>query len=162
MKCVGVTPIFLYLFDHGWDGIGENDTQVDKGGIQLGGTDPNHTDNWYTVAGPTKDYPNDSSLKEFAQDLGKFTNVGTTINIRSCYGGLFAQEVAQWSGRTTTGWTGKVVKSAPSGDRTAGYVGYDNYVEYNDDGTLSSSELAYYYYGNAGPGPWRILPNGGH
>jgi len=31
---------------------------------------------------------------------------GTTIHLRCCYGGLFAEDVALWSDRQTTGWTG--------------------------------------------------------
>jgi len=37
------------------------------------------------------------------------TNEGTTIHLRSCYGGRIAMNVAQASGRRTTGWTGEVL-----------------------------------------------------
>jgi hypothetical protein len=133
----------------------------------LGGTHPNHEDNWYTIDGPSPDDPDNEnihSLKDFAEKLGLATKDGTTINFRSCHGGLIAGEVAKWSGRPTTGWTGEV-KSYPYGkpeDGKAAYYGQDVYLIYDSNGNLVDSISASVYYGNYGEDHPKAWPNKGH
>jgi hypothetical protein len=92
----------VYLFDHGWNGA---DPDGDGGadalpGMQLG-------DTFYSVneSDPNLD-SNGYNFLHFAKQLEGVTNSKTTINLRCCYGGVFADKVAAYSHRTTTGWTG--------------------------------------------------------
>ena len=95
----GVDITEIYFADHGWDGRcrdGLDLWQCDEGGLELG-------DQLFTP----RDYDvNEYSLKDFAEMLTGVTDAATTIHLRSCYGGLIADRIAEWSNRTTTGFTG--------------------------------------------------------
>ena len=123
---VDVTDV--YFIDHGWNGKYPNpDTgeyeQWDDGEVSLG-------DEWYLANAPS-DYEyanNEYSLKDLVGAIAKVTKAddpttegydGTTLNFRGCYEGLVADEVAAWSGRRATGFTG------PLSPRVSNYPGYD-------------------------------------
>jgi RHS repeat-associated protein len=107
----------VYFFDHGWVAADPDDpsSEVSEGGFSLG-------DEWYLTDGvkcPLS--PMGGTMKEFAERLGLLLNadayavngetayIGPTIHLRSCYGGRFADEFANWSGLQTTGWTEQVI-----------------------------------------------------
>ena len=147
----------VYFFDHGWGG-GNNlpgEPRDLPAGLELG-------DSYYSVAGPTKVDPGHQNLKDFADRLGRVlrtpnpvtgNRVATTINLRSCYGGTFADEVATWSGCITTGWTDEVVGAVvPEGlDPDSpwlstgfgpDYSGTGQYLTYAPTGSGGQAELA--------------------
>jgi len=107
----------IYFFDHG---VFEKDCHA----VTLG-------DDYYTLEGPTKEHPGDQPLQKFAEDLGTVTNEGTTLNFRGCYEGNYAGKIADWSNRTTTGFTGLVYPYVSDyGEHSADdneYPGYDYY-----------------------------------
>jgi len=148
----------VYILDHGWNGedwdVAEDGTKTltkqCEGGISLG-------DEWYTISGPN-DYspgrPGDYSLKDFGEGLKEVTRAddpttpeydGTKIHLGGCYGGLFADEMALWTDRRVTGFTGPVramqnlcglnyvglAKEPGADDDEPGY----EYVEYDPGGS---------------------------
>jgi len=113
----------LYFYDHGWNGEalfepeGERSywERVDEGGLTIG-------DEWFTVKGPEGYYPEDYYLEDFADMLRTMLKAddpdtedydGTTVHLRSCYGGLIADEMAEWSGLEVTGYTDLIYNTPP-------------------------------------------------
>jgi RHS repeat-associated protein len=114
MKDYGQDVTEVYFFDHGFDGMEWNQEEFEKGHDGYSLVNPGITlgDELYSVLAPSDKYPGDLSLKEFAEGLKTATNEGTTLNFRGCSEGLIAKDVAAWSGRTTTGFTGSVYPKA--------------------------------------------------
>jgi hypothetical protein len=104
MQYANVDITEIYLFDHG----------AADDGMELG-------DTFYSLAGPSDQNPQDQSLQKFAEKAGSFLKHddpstpdydGAVINLRCCFGGTFADEVATWSGVRTTGWTQEITGHA--------------------------------------------------
>ncbi|MDI6450233.1 RHS repeat-associated core domain-containing protein [Anaerobaca lacustris] len=103
LKEMGKDVTEVYFFSHGIDPC------VDEG-IDLCGF-------WYTLNGPTDEYPEDRSLLGFVAAVAGVVRPddpetqdydGTALHFRQCNAGIYAEVMAAHSGLQVTGFTGRV------------------------------------------------------